>query len=102
MKSILITIVSLAMSLCALADSPKPKASAKPPATGTLIVYRPRSFAGSGRTYSFSIDNGPRYKLKNGRYMQFELPAGDHILRHPFDITLNFGADTTSNISFTQ
>jgi hypothetical protein len=26
--------------------------------------------------------------------MQFELPAGDHILRHPFDITPNFGADS--------
>jgi hypothetical protein len=94
MKYILITIFSLAMSLCALAHSPKPKASAKLSPTGTLIVYRPGSFAGIGRTYSFSIDNGPRHKLKNGRYMQFELAAGDHILRHPFDITLNFGPDT--------
>jgi len=47
-----------------------------------------------GRTYSFSIDNGPRHKLKIDRYMQVELAAGDHILRHPFDITLNYGPDT--------
>ena len=93
MKYIIITIFSLAMSLCALAHSPKPKASAKLSPIGTLVVYRPGSFAGIGRTYSFSIDNGPRHKLKNGRYMQFELAAGDHILRHPFDITLNFGPD---------
>jgi hypothetical protein len=26
--------------------------------------------------------------------MQFELAAGDHVLRHPFDITLNYGPDT--------
>jgi hypothetical protein len=26
--------------------------------------------------------------------MQFELAAGDHILRHPFDITLNYRPDT--------
>ena len=94
MKYILITILSLAMGLCALAHSPKPKASAKLFTIGTLIVYRPGSFTGIGRTYSFSIDNGPRHKLKNGRYVQFELAAGDHILRHPFDITLNFGPDT--------
>ena len=94
MKYILITIFSLAMSLGALAHSPKPKASAKLSPIGTLIVYRPGSLAEIGRTYSFSIDNGPRHKLKNGRYMQFELAAGDHILRHPFDITLNFGPDT--------
>ena len=80
------------MSLSAVAHSPKP--SAKIPPIGTLVVYRPGSLAGIARTYSFSIDNGPRHKLKNGRYMQFELAAGDHTLRHPFDITLNFGADT--------
>ena len=94
MKYIPITIFSLAMSLGALAHSPKPKASAKLSPIGTLIVYRPGSMATIGRTYSFSIDDGPRHKLKNGRFMQFELAAGDHILRHPFDITLNFGPDT--------
>jgi hypothetical protein len=55
---------------------------------------RPGSIVGTGRTYSFSIDNASRQKLKNGRYMQFELAVGDHILRHRFDITLNFGPDT--------
>jgi hypothetical protein len=94
MKYILIAIFGLAMSLGALAGPPSPKASAKRSTIGTLIVYRPGSFAGIGRTYSFSIDNGPRHKLKNGRYMQFQLAAGEHILRHPFDITLNFGPDT--------
>ena len=74
-------IFGLAMSLGALAGTPRPKASAKRSTIGTLIVYRPGSFAGIGRTYSFSIDNGPRHKLKNGRYMQFELAPGDHILR---------------------
>ena len=93
MKYIVITIFSLAISVSALAHSSKAKASAKPSRTGTLIVYRPGSFATIGRSYSFSIDGGPRHKLKNGRYMQFELAAGDHILRHPFDITLNFGPD---------
>jgi hypothetical protein len=94
MKYTLMAIFGLAMSLGALAGTPRPKASAKRSMMATLIVYRPGSFAGIGRTYSFSIDNGPRHKLKNGRYMQFELAAGDHILRHPFDITLNFGPDT--------
>jgi hypothetical protein len=94
MKYILTAIFSLAISLSALADSPRPKASAKRSPTGTLIVYRPGSLAGLGRTYSFSIDNGPRHKLKIDRYMQVELAAGDHILRHPFDITLNYGPDT--------
>jgi hypothetical protein len=94
MKYILTVIFSLAMSLPALAGSPRPKASAKRSPTGTLIVYRPGSLAGFGRTYSFSIDNGSRHKLKNDRYMQFELAAGDHILSHPFDITLNYGPDT--------
>jgi hypothetical protein len=94
MKYILIAVFSLAISLSALADSPKTRASAKRSPIGTLIVYRPGSLVGFGRTYSFSIDNGPRHKLKNDRYMQFELAAGDHILRHPFDITLNYGPDT--------
>jgi hypothetical protein len=94
MKYILTAMVSLAISLSASADSPKTEASAKRPPTGILIVYRPGSLVGFGRTYSFSIDSGPRHKLKNDRYRQFELAAGDHILRHPFDITLNYGPDT--------
>jgi hypothetical protein len=65
------------------------------PQTGTLIVYRPGAgLLAVGRTFSFSIDGGPRYKLKPRCYMQFELPAGDHSVRHPFDITLNFGSET--------
>lgn len=94
MKYFLIAIFGLAMSLDSLAGTVRPRAAAKRSTVGTLIVYRPGSLAGIGRTYSFSIDNGPRHKLKNGRYMQFELGAGDHVLRHPFDITLNFGPDT--------
>jgi hypothetical protein len=94
MKYFLIAIFCLAMSLGSLAGTVRPRAAAKRSTIGTLIVYRPGSLAGIGRTYSFSIDNGPRHKLKNGRYMQFDLVAGDHILRHPFDITLNFGPDT--------
>jgi hypothetical protein len=69
-------------------------AQAKTQPTGTLIVYRPGSPVGCLRSYSFSIDDGPRYRLTNGHYMRFQLPAGDHSVRHPFDWTLNFGSDT--------
>jgi hypothetical protein len=49
-------------------------------------------WAGAARVYSFNIDGGPRYLLKNGYYMKFELPAGDHVVARPFDITLSFHA----------
>ena len=72
---------------------------AKPQPTGTLIVYRPGAYAGILRTYSFSIDNGPRHRLKNGCYMRFELPVGDHIMGRPFDITLNLGQTAKGSMS---
>jgi len=82
----------LAVAALALASG---NAQAAPRSTGTLIVYRAGTgIAGAARTYSFSVDGGPRYKLKPGCYMRFELPAGNHSLRHPFDITLNFGSET--------
>jgi hypothetical protein len=89
MKHILTAILMLAVSLSTLAGAPKSKA----PATGTIIVYRPGEWAGAARTYAFNIDNGSRYHIKNGCYMQFTVPIGDHTISHGFDITLNFGID---------
>ena len=87
------------MALALLAASGNLQANPKPtlppqPKTGTLIIYRVRMYPLCLRTYSFAIDGGSRYHLKNGRYMQFELPAGDHVLARPFDITMSLHAGT--------
>ena len=87
------------MALAPLAASGNLQANPKPtlpsqPKTGTLIIYRVRMYPLCLRTFSFAIDGGSRYHLKNGRYMKFELPAGDHVLARPFDITMSLHAGT--------
>lgn len=89
----LITAVA-AFALTSGSVQAKPQLKTVAPKTGTLIVYRPGEYVGIVRTYAFSIDGGPRHHINAGRYMRFELPAGDHIVAHPFDITLSFGSDS--------
>ena len=78
----LITAVA-AFALTSGSVQAKPQLKTVAPKTGTLIVYRPGEYVGIVRTYAFSIDGGPRHHINAGRYMRFELPAGDHIVAHP-------------------
>jgi len=72
-----------ALALATGSVQAKPQLKTVAPKTGTLIVYRPGEYVGIVRTYAFSIDGGPRHHINAGRYMRFELPAGDHIVAHP-------------------
>jgi hypothetical protein len=90
-------MVAVALALAAVNGQAKPQPKAQPK-TGTLIVYRPGEWAGLVRTYAFSIDNGPRYHLKNKSYLRFELPAGNHVVSHPVDISLGFSGPDPQNV----
>jgi hypothetical protein len=51
----------------------------------TLVVYRYRLFAGSGRHASIYLDDRQVCSLGNGRYLILEVPEGKHELRSSDD-----------------
>ena len=50
--------------------------------TGTLIVYRKRSFFCGGRSLPFYVNGGLVAKLTNGYYYKLGLPVGEYTLTH--------------------
>jgi hypothetical protein len=101
MNTIKTMMAAVALMLAAVNGQAKPQQKTVVSKTGTLIVYRPGEYVGLARTYAFSIDNGPRYHLKNNSYLRFELPAGDHVVSHPVDISLAFAGRDPQKVRIT-
>ena len=68
---------ALAAGECKLDPLPGPHA--------TLVVYRYRLFAGSGRRASIYLDDRLVCSLNNGRYLIVEVPEGKHRFRSSDD-----------------
>jgi hypothetical protein len=81
-KQLAIIAATLSLAANAQAHGAQIKPQAKP-AIGTVIVYRQASYSGCLISkFPFEIDHGPTLGVRGGRYLRFELPAGDHVISH--------------------